>query len=103
MRRSPAGAALRRNPLATSLRQARVASGTSIISVKTALVSLPLEEPFATPLGTIKAVACLLIEVATEGGLEGFGHLIWYNPRNTTQIKSVRVLVDDLGQALMGK
>ena len=63
-----------------------------------------LDEPFeGTPLGSIKSVTCLLAEVATRGGIEGFGHLAWYNPRGATQIKSVKVLVDDLGRALLGQ
>jgi L-alanine-DL-glutamate epimerase-like enolase superfamily enzyme len=44
-----------------------------------------------------------LVEISSENGLNAFGHLAWYNPRSAAQIKSVKVLVDDLGQYLLGR
>ena len=78
--------------------------GRAIVSVRATVVSLSLDEPYeSTPLGSITAISCLLVEVRTRDGLEGLGHLAWYNPRSVAQIKSVKVLVEDLGQALAGQ
>ncbi|MSQ72236.1 MAG: mandelate racemase/muconate lactonizing enzyme family protein [Betaproteobacteria bacterium] len=79
------------------------ADAASIRSVRTTIVTLPLDEPYeGTPIGSIKTISCLLVEVGTKGGVEGLGHLAWYNPRSARQIQSVRTLVDDLGEALAG-
>lgn len=81
-----------------------MAKDAHIRSVDTTIVTLPLDEPFeGTALGSIKSVTLLLVEITSENGLAGFGHVAWYNPRGAAQIKSIKVLVDDLAQTLLGQ
>ncbi len=75
-----------------------------IKALATEVVALPLDDPFeGTALGSITSVTSLLVEILTEEGLTGFGHLTWYNARSGAQIASVRALVEDLGQWLVGQ
>lgn len=83
---------------------ALITDGSTITSLKTTIVVLPLDQPFeGTPLGQIDSVTCLLAEISTKDGLHAFGHLTWYNPRSAVQIRSVKALIDDFAEAVKGQ
>lgn len=70
-----------------------------ISSIKTRVVSLPVEKPIVTPIYHITAVENVLVEIATDEGVKGISYL-WCFGRE--QARALEVLVQGFFQAVKG-